>query len=263
VAAPVGVEQPRETQERIARTLLRFLRSRVKLDELIAASASVGRIPFAAINGFVEKDLFELKEECHSLFRNAPEADEGTLTSTSLLDILVGSIFHQMMKVKENTYQIECYAPKYAALRRAVRGPDAPEHGEAFLREGERIISRARRALRDDLAHAVELFTEATVVLGHVLLENRENPLLVRMLLESQAAVEAVYGPRSMDRLLREMYEGRPAAGYLLAATDLLGGGWFDRAREYCQHALRLDPKNKQAARLLNKINSSARAHLA
>ena len=262
MATMADLLRTRDEQERFARTLLRFLRSRAKLDELIAQSASVGRIPFDAINAFVEHDLFELKEECHSLFRDLQTAEEVDLSSGSLFDILVGSLFHQMMKVKENTYQIEVYAPKYAALRRAVHGPDAPEHGEAFLREGERIVQRARRALREELSHAVELFSEATVVLRHVLVENSDNPLLVRALLDNEATLDAVYGPKAVEKLLREMYDGRPAAGYVLAATDMLEGGWFDKARELCQRALRLDPKNKHIARLLNKVNASARAHL-
>ena len=228
----VSDEAKREQQERVARTVLRFLRSRAKLDELIAGSASAGRVPFDDINAFVEGDLFHLKEDCHSLFRSQHHADEASdLNAAGLFDLLVGSLFHQMMKVKENTYQLERYAPKYAALRRAVRGPDAPEHGETFLREGQRIIQRSRRALRQDLAHAVELFHEATVVLRHVVRENYANPLLVRALLDNQADVEAVYGPRTLDDLLSEMYDGRPAEGFVVAAGDLLEGGRFDRAR--------------------------------
>ena len=252
----------RQEHELVAGTVLRFLRSRAKLDELIATSASKGHIPFAAINAFVENDLFELKEDCHSLFRDEERADEPELTLALLFDILVGSLFHQMMKVKENTYQIERYAPMYAALRRAIRGPNPPESGDVFLREGQRIIQRARRALGQDLNHAVELFNEATVVLRHVLIENRDNPLLVRTLIDSQAVVEAVYGPHSLEGLLREMYDGHPAAAYLIAAGDLLEGGWHDRARELCKRARKLEPKNKQAAQLLRKVNAAAHAHL-
>jgi len=252
----------REEQERVVETVSRFLRSRAKLDQLIASSASAGQMPFEAINSFVENDLFELKEDCHSLFRNEESEERSHFTPGGLFDILVGSLFHQMMKVKENTYQIEHYAPRYAELRRAAHGPNPPEHAEAFLREGQRIIQRARRALRQDLAHAVELFSEATVVLRHVLLENRDNPLLIRTLIDGRETVEAVYGPRSLDQILNEMYDGHPATGYFLAASDLHEGGWYDRARECCQEARRLDPKNKQAAQLLRKINTAARAHL-
>ena len=253
---------PREQQERVAKTMLAFLRARAKLDDLIASSASAGRIPFAEINSFVEEDLFELKEACHALFRNSETAGVAQIALSELFDILVGTLFHQMMMVKENTYQLECYAPRYAALRRALRGPDPPEHGDAFLREGDRLLQRARRALRQDLAHVVELFSEASVVLRRALAEKRDNPLLVRVLIAHKDAVEAVYGPHSLEKLLREMYDGRAASGYLKAAGDLFDGGWYDRAREYCQHARKIEPDNAHAAGLLNKINAAARAHL-
>jgi len=258
----VNPRRTREEQERGAATVVRFLRSRVRLDELIATSASKGAIPFADINAFVEHDLFELKEECHSRFRDGEQAEELEFTSGALFDILVGSLFHQMMKVKENTYQIERYGPKYAGLRRAMHGPDAPEQAEAFLREGQRIIARARRALRQDFEHAVELFSEATVVLRRVLLENSANPLLARTLIDNAELLQAVYGPDALDKLLREMYDEHPATGYLLAANNLHEGGWYDRARELCKKARELDPDNRHAARFLRKINAAAHAHL-
>ena len=256
-------EQGREQQERVARTVLRFLRSRARLDEVVASSAGQGRIPFETINAFVEGELFDLKEECHALFRLQHGADrEEELDASSLFDLLVGSLFHQMMMVKENTYQLERYAPRYAALRKAMRGPGPPEHGATFLREGERIIQRARRALRQDFGHALELFHEATVVLRHLLRENRSNPLLVRVLLDNKAAIDAVYGRRMLDDLLSEMYDGRRAQAYLIAAADLLQGGWHDRARECCQQALELEPDNKHAAQLLTRTNAAAAAHI-
>jgi hypothetical protein len=252
----------RESQERVTQTVVRFLHARVKLDELIAMSASEGRIPFDAVNAFVENELFELKEESHALFRNEENSEEVNLTSAGLFDILLGSLFHQMMKVKESTYQVERYAPKYAALREAIKGHRGPEHGKSFLHEGERILQRARRSLRQDLAHATEVFQEATVVLRHVLVENRDNALLVRNLLDNKELVEAVYGPKSLEKLLRDMYDGAAAHGYIIAAEDLLDGGWYDRAREYCQQALRIDSKNANATHLLSRINAAARAHL-
>ncbi|MFC1806310.1 hypothetical protein ACFL09_04945 [Planctomycetota bacterium] len=260
--AVVPKEQAREQQERVARTVLRFLRSRAKLDELIARSASQGRVPFDDINRFVEGELFALKEDCHSLFRGDHLPEEEHLDAGGLFDLLMGSLFHQMMKVKENTYQIERYAPRYAALRKAMKGPDAPENGAAFLREGERIVQRSRRALRQDFKHAIELFHEATIVLRHVLCENHDNPLLVRTLLDNGDAVEAVYGHRTLDDVISEMFDGRPAEAFLVAAGDLLHGGWYDRARDYCQQALELEPDNRHAGHLLSKINSAASSHM-
>lgn len=255
-------QSSRKEQERLARTVLNFLRARAKLDTLIAESARAGHIPFADVEQFVEQDLFQLKEACHGLFRGSNASDELDVSSGTLFDILVGSIFHQMMMVKENTYQIESYEPKYAAIRRATKGPNPPENGQAFIREGKRLTDRARRALKQEITTVVELFGEAASALRRALAENRDNPLLVRTLLDQEKVIETVYGPRSLDKILSEMYDGRPAGGYLAAAADLLEGGWFERARAYCQKALEHEPDNDHARRLLNKINAAARAHL-
>jgi hypothetical protein len=256
------LRRQREEQERVAGTVLRFLRARAKLDEIVAKGASTGGIPFASIDSFVESQLFELKEDCHWLFRSQ-ERDAPMEASTAVLfDILVGSLFHQCMKVKENAYQVERYAPKYAALRKALQRPDAPKEVETFLREGERIIARSRRMLQQEFAYAVELFHEATIDLRHVVVENRENPLLARGLFENEKLLDAVYGPRSLDKLLAEMYGSHPATGYLLAAGSLYEGGWLDRARDLCRRARKLDPRNRQVTQLLNKLNTAARAQV-
>jgi len=252
----------RDEQERVAHTALRFLRSRVKLDEMVAAGASKGAIPFEEIDSFVQDQLFELKEDCHWLFRYREGGEEAKPTLAMLFDILVGSLFHQMMKVKENSYQVERYSPKYAALRAALQGPDAPERADTFLREGERIVARARRVLHREFSYAIELFNEATLVLRHVLIEHRDNPLLLRSLVENEKLLDAVYGQHSLERLFREMHEDRPAQGFILAATDFFEGGWYERARGLCQRARKADPKNKAAAQLLNRINAAVNAHL-
>lgn len=247
----------------MASAVLRFLRARAKLDELIAAGAAAGSIPFAEIDSLVENQLFELKEECHWLYRRQEHADKVGASSAVLFDILVGSLFHQCMKVKENSYQVEHYAPKYASLRKSLARPDTPKEAATFLKEGERIIARSRRALHQEFAYAVELFNEAAIVLRHLLIENRENPVLIRTLVENERLLDAVFGANSLEKLFREMYGGHPAAGYLKAAGDLFEGGWYDRARELCKRARKLDPRNKAGLELLKQINAAAHLHLA
>jgi len=262
VAATAELQRRREEEERMVGTALLFLRASVKLEKMLdQADGDVENIPFAEIDSLVEKELFELKEECHWLFRS--EERSGTVKSRSamLFDILVGSLFHQCMKVKENSYQVEQYEPKYAALRESLERPDAPKHVRAFLREGERIVKRARRVLRQEFTHAQRLFREAAVALRYVLVEHRDCTLLARTLVDNEALLDAVYGPRALDKLFREMYGGT-AAGLVMAATSFFEGGWYERARELCKRARKLEPGNEAAAQLLNKINAAANAHL-
>jgi len=271
VAPTAGLRMTREEQERVAGLALLFLRARAKLNDMVRRRGDIRGIPFVELDAFVENELFDLKEECHWLFRSQERADVMEASSAMLFDILVGSLFHQCMKTKENAYQVERYEPKYDALRKVLQRPNAPKHVEGFLREGERIIDRARRALLREFNYAVELFDDACVVLRRVLAEHRDSPLLARTLVDNDALVEAVYGQpgksgsgaaSSLELLLNEMYDGHPALGYILAASDLYEGGWYERARELCKRARKLDPKNKQATQLLNKVNAAAHAHL-
>ena len=55
----------RDEQERVAHTALRFLRSRVKLDEMVAAGASKGAIPFEEIEN-VTRAAFAAVRSAHS-----------------------------------------------------------------------------------------------------------------------------------------------------------------------------------------------------
>jgi len=254
----------RDSQERVTQTLIRFLRARATFNDLIASSARRGGIPFDEVNAFVEDQLFALKEESHALFRSDDVPDELGLSTAGLFDLLLGSLFHEMMKVKESRYQVERYAPRYEKLRTAVQHGSAPENGASFLVEGDRIVEGAKVAVGRDLKRAGEVFGEATAVLRHVLVENRDNALLARNLLDNRELVENVYEQEKggLDGLIFEMYDGAPAQGYVLAATDLLDGGWYDRARQYCQEALRIDADNHHATQLLSRVNAAARAHL-
>lgn len=266
-----GLRMTREEQERVAGLARLFLRARATLNDMVKRRGDIRGIPFAELDAFVENELFELKEECHWLFRSQERADVLEASSAMLFDILVGSLFHQCMKTKENAYQVERYEPKYHALRKVLQRPNAPEHVEGFLKEGERIIDRARRALLREFTYAVELFDDACVVLRRVLAEHRDSPLVARTLVDSEALVDAVYGQPgksgsgaagSLEALLSEMYDGHPVIGYLLAASDLYEGGWYERARELCKRARKLDPKSKQVTQLLNKVNAAAHGHL-
>lgn|GEM_PF-1396274 len=262
VAPKVREREEREEQERVALTVARFLRCYATFEAIAGDDTRQEPVTFAEVDGFVEGQLFELKEECHWLFRAREGVDREGASPAALFDILVGALFHQAMKVKESIYEVERYGPKYEALRAASKQADAPQRAQMFLREGERIIARARRSVKEDMKDARELFKEAAIVLRYLLAENRDNPLLLRALFDNQELVETVCKRKPLERLLGDMFDGHPAAGYLLAAEHLFEGGWYDRARELCKRARECDPKNKAAAQLLAKINAAVHTNL-
>src|SRR5215831_5009120 len=81
--------------------------------------------------------LFRLKERCHALFR-AGELG-GDLPRVALFDLAVGSLFHEAMKLRENLYQLQVYAPKVEAAR-----SQAEPGSEELFEEFARILAASR-----------------------------------------------------------------------------------------------------------------------
>ena len=52
-----------------------------------------------------KSDLFRLKEACHAIFRPAVDTGATDMRVGALLDLAVGSLFHEAMKLRENLYQ--------------------------------------------------------------------------------------------------------------------------------------------------------------
>src|SRR3990172_2817201 len=74
-----------------------------------------GHLRFSDIGNWVDDKgqslLYNLKEQCHSFFRDRKESSLNR--NEWLLDLVIGSIFHEAMKLRENLYQMEVYRPKY------------------------------------------------------------------------------------------------------------------------------------------------------
>src|SRR4030066_1924394 len=90
--------------------------------------------------------LYNLKEQCHSLYRYKGKTP--IHKNEWLLDLVIGSIFHEAMKLRENIYQMEVYRPKYLQYRLKV---GKAVYEKDYLRQFERIISRARQGVAEGM----------------------------------------------------------------------------------------------------------------
>ena len=165
--------------------------------------------------------LFRLKERCHALFRD--QGTEIAMRREALLDLAVGSLFHEAMKVRENLYQQEVYAPKIESLRRDV----GDESGELF-EEFEKILGASKVRLREALMESEVLLAQTRKQLRVVVADNGENGLLMRYLLEKRSLVEDVFDT-DLEDLLVEIH-GSAADGYTVAAHSYLASAYFGAA---------------------------------
>ncbi len=245
-----------QRDEQFCMVVLTFATAKTSFDEQIAHYRSKGEMDFQQLDAFVEQTLFSLKEDCHFLFRgiNRHQPTEG-ISSEELFDISIGSIFHELMKIKESVYQLSYYAPLYSAMAKSVNRHDAPSYERAFLDACRKIVRRAKRNLPSDLSAAEELFRDAADNLKIMLRGHTGNPLLARMIIDEQELVKKCFGLDNIDELLVEVYDQKLDEAHLAAARDYLTGGWYEKARREAQTVLEIDPDNIEAAQIARKLD--------
>jgi len=249
--------QQRHREERLADLLRSFLQARSFFFKYTEPYPRKGEIDFPRLHEFVETELFNLKEECHLMFRPEQAATPTERSSGMLFDLLVGSIFHEMMKIKENIYHLAFYAPMVNELEAKARSEKIPDFERAFIRAYKRIERRARRGLKDDLQGVIEIFHDAADNMKMLLREWRRSSLLARALVENEPLVNEAYGESGLVQLLGFMYGGDLAEGYLAAGRSFLEGGWYVKAADLFDKALAVKPDHPLAAQLKQRTKEA------
>ena len=184
-----------------------------------------------------ESTLFNLKEQSHSLFRN--KGKEPFYKNEWLLDLVIGSIFHEAMKLRENIYQLEIYRPKYLRYKcHPAKAPYEKDYAQRF----ERIITKAGQGALLGISEIRSLFQDAMEQLIELFKQNVRNPYLVRFLLENEALLKKVYGPQRGKAIFGLIFEGGLQEAYDRAGCSYLLSGHYDLASRYFSKALKLGP---------------------
>ena len=212
-----------------------------------------GRLHFSDIGNWVDDKgqtlLYKLKERGHSLFRYM---GKGPIHKNEwLLDLATGSIFHEAMKLRENLYQIDVYRPKYLQYRSRV-GKSAYEYEKDYLRQFERIISKAEESLWEGMEETRSLFKDAVAQLAYFFKENSKNPYLVRFLLEHQSLLQKVYGSKGGKEIFNLMFEKGSLEAYCLAGRSYLESEHYDLSSHYFSKALKMEPSDNELQFFLN-----------
>jgi len=245
----------KERDEQFCSVVLGFAKAKAAFDELLAEYREKGAMDFPRLDVFVESTLFTLKEDSHFLFRQRNHMHGDQISEEELFDISIGSIFHELMKIKENVYQIEHYAPLYSQMAKSAGRPGAPDFEVAFLEACHKIVRRARRMLPSDLGGAEEIFRDAADNLKMMLRNHTGNQLLARTFLDHQELMKRAFGVDDIDKILAGIYRGRIDEACLAAARDYLEGGWYDKARVEAEKVIKIDPGNLEASQIISKLS--------
>jgi tetratricopeptide (TPR) repeat protein len=209
------------------------------------------RLRFSDIGRWVDDKgqslLYDLKEKSRRVFRQTNH--QSFHRKEWLLDLAIGSIFHEAMKLRENIYQLEFYRPKYLQYKNGV-GNSAYE--KDYLRQFERIVSKAQLGAMEGMDETRSLFRDTKAQLMEFFKENRENPFLVRFLLENQPLLRSVYGSRGAKRIFELMFRRGILQAYQVAARSYLQSGHFDLSTACLVKALRMDPESSLIQFLLH-----------
>lgn len=196
---------------------------------------------FADIAKFVDDRgqsmLFRLKELSHILYRqNSPQISE----REQLFDLLIGSIFHLAMKMREDLYQLEFYGPKYLAFLEKKRAVPHPQ--EKFISRFKEIISHAASALQEEMDEINNLFENLVEQFPEFLFLYRDNGLLLRFFLEETAFIEQALGENTLPVIFHHLYGQEEFKPYFLAGESYFQGAFYDRALQAFTKALEKKP---------------------
>lgn len=201
-------------------------------------------LTFAEVNGLIDdkgkSKLFNLKENCHSLFRN--DNVQKCSEKEKLFDLAIGSIFHETMKLREDFYQLTKYGPRYEELNKK---PEKTIHEKQLFNQFSKIIVRTKQRLVEDYEDTVILFEDTVNQMHDLLPEYSNNGLVVRFLLEHESLINDAYGENGLNKLLDSMFENGHLGALCVAARSYASGGYHEMAAEKLKKAIEINKVDK------------------
>lgn len=228
---------PRDTSgtvQNFVQLLREFIAAYTVLSDAFADYPAQG-VRFESIRVLAGDDqgsaLYRLKEKSHTLFRS-DEFSTASVRREALFDLAVGSLFHEVMKLRELLYQREVYAPRVESLRRV-----SDAESEALFNEFDRIFQRSEARSGEVISEIRILLAQSRDQIRELLVERASVGAVTRCLLRSRAQVDAVF-PEGFAGLLEVMH-GETAKGLVVAAHSLLESAYFVEAAKTLREAER------------------------
>jgi hypothetical protein len=221
----------------------------VLYDRYLASS----EVSFAEIEQLVGTEsrkgpLWRLKDTCHRLWRQVDFQKE---INGRLLDWIMGSLFHEAMKLKENAYISQHYRP----LAEKMACP--PGDGERMIcgMDFERLLWRTADESSRQMENLSLMFGRANYLLRLLMKEQSDNVILLRYLIENEQVVVQLWS-ESLRELFQDMFFGAPEHGYCAAARSYLTDHWQEQALATYVKALEINARSEEAQRYVLQLKA-------
>ncbi|MFH1215914.1 MAG: hypothetical protein V1706_05360 [Pseudomonadota bacterium] len=230
----------------VTRFLQGFYRTSEGFLEIYRDYLQSGRLYYGDIENLVGSEtqkghLWRLKDDCHQLWRNADPACD---LNGCLLDWVIGSIFHEAMKLKENIYLFQYYGP----LTHEMEEREQQRTLSFCGLECRRFMTRISREIERQMESLGFMFGRASYLLRIMLPEQSGNFVLLRYLVEHDVEARDLWG-ESLEEIFSDMFPGAPENGFCYAARSYYEGNWYEKAQDAYQAALRINRQCDEALR--------------
>ena len=228
-------------EERLTAEILRdFCALSITLQEQFTRFDHAGNLSYAVLREIVgdmmDKGLlWRLKDTTHHILRDAPSS----VHDTRLLDWAVGYIFHETLKLMEDTHQRQYYTPRLQALAEDSPMPDSDPITREFIEmavDTQTDMARGVYRIRRLLANARHFFQRSFAGKAH-------NRHVARLLNDREDLVRAAFAD-AYDDLVRAIYGDTPERLHIEAAISLRAGGRMASAEAALAKARAMSPNS-------------------
>ncbi|MBG0791328.1 MAG: hypothetical protein H0S80_12625 [Desulfovibrionaceae bacterium] len=211
------------------------------LEEQFARFDKDGTVEFGVLKELVGIEtnkglLWRMKDTAHHVFRNDPLSQLGG----QFLDWAMGYIFHEALKLKEDSYQKQNYAPWFHRLYEGELSASEKDITEQLFL----ILNQTEESMRREIDRIRFIIAKCRQLLPYYLNRYSDNVLLARYIFSQNELVRTVFG-QEYDALVKAIYGDEPERMYILASQSLRMGGWVDEATEAVRRAVQMNPASK------------------
>ena len=185
--------------------------------------------------------LWQLKDRCCQLW---PREDRSQPAAGVRLDWLIGSLFHEAVKLKENLCLLNNYCATTMDCDPALAGNGGPGI-VGQVQEFGVFIDDVVGYVAEQTGRVGMLLDQVSRTVRAMLPDLLGNPLVVRLLAERESLLAELWGA-SLQSIFSEAFMAA-AAGFCLAGESYLRGQRFCQALAMYERALGCDPQCNEA----------------